>query len=244
MEPTTVSALVGGGLNLLGGLFGSSAQDKANRRNIALAREQMRFQERMRDTAVQARVKDLRAAGINPILAGMDAAASPAGQTANVIPENAFANSLIGFSTTAAQIAKTMAEIKGIDAKTRQTEAATDILQPAAGAGRQLGSAGQMVGKGINSSLELFGDMADFFGQSIGQTVHSARNIPEAFKGMADKMLKPGPGINSDEANRGYRKYYNAPGGKKMSKPKWYEQVYGKGGKPLEIVIKKGRGEK
>lgn len=43
------------------------------------ARNQMRFQERMRDTEVQARARDLEKAGFNRVLAVGDGASSPAG---------------------------------------------------------------------------------------------------------------------------------------------------------------------
>ena len=45
--------------NLIGGLFGSSGQDSANKTNIMLARENRRWQERMSNTAYQRAADDL-----------------------------------------------------------------------------------------------------------------------------------------------------------------------------------------
>lgn len=72
--------LVGGGSSLLGSYLGYLSAREANQSNKTIARWQMDFQERMSNTAFQRGVKDLEAAGLNPILAtGVGGASSPVG---------------------------------------------------------------------------------------------------------------------------------------------------------------------
>lgn len=70
-------AIIAGAATLFGGA-------SANRTNVKLAREQMRFQERMSNTSHQRAAADLRAANLNPALAASSGASSPGGASATV----------------------------------------------------------------------------------------------------------------------------------------------------------------
>lgn len=125
--PAVLAPLTGGASLAAYGMYG---QQSANAQNVALTREQMEFQERMRNTEVQARVKDLIAAGLNPALAYGQSASSPSGATAQM--ENVasgMASTAINATLAKQQIQNLKAQNENIDADTATKHATARGIQ-------------------------------------------------------------------------------------------------------------------
>lgn len=128
------NALIAGG-SILGSLIGAGGANSANVANARMARDQMAFQERMSNTAYQRAVADMRAAGINPMVAFMQGgASSPAGSSSTNM--NPYSDAPSQFSNAAKSVAL---ESKAIESSINRNN--SEISLNAAAAARERSAA-------------------------------------------------------------------------------------------------------
>lgn len=213
-------AIIGAAASIGGGLLSARAGRSSSARQMSFAEEQARlnreFQEQMSRTAHQRQVKDMRAAGLNPILSatGGHGASTPAGSLAHMPESDAAAtqhsassiSNYVNAATSLAQAAQSRASARLIDQqaktekeRTRQVKAEANI------AGLKGGPAGWFDLSTPDSTASSARQAAD----SINKVAKPASDVLNNLMEAAQKHAERTGASVRETFQRLYRRYYS-----------------------------------
>ena len=144
---------------VVSGMFGQRQAQKQMDFQAGRTAQQMAFQERMSNTAAQRAVKDLRAAGLNPMLAATSGltASSPTGASGSG------AMTSLDPVSTGLGVARLRQELKNLKAQEKKINTETDVLK----GGRISKELGLQPAKAIDSIVKDVGSSAKSLMRSV-----------------------------------------------------------------------------
>lgn len=131
LDSVTGGDVLSAGGSLLSGLIGSSGAKDANAAGAASILQQEKFQKQMSSTAYQRAVKDMEAAGLNPMLAySQGGASTPTGASMQFQNPNAgLAAGIGGMASSAYNAENTSANIRSTNQSTSNAREQASIIR-------------------------------------------------------------------------------------------------------------------
>jgi len=183
-----------------------TGMNQQNAANVAAASKQMRFQEAMSSSAHQREVKDLRAAGLNPMMSAMGGggASSPQGASsqAGSVSMEGLVSSAIALKQMKADVAKAESETQLNKDAQQKTKQDTKIGQQT----EKLVQAQIQGAKGTSKSNAAIGEAAS----ALNPFIQNVKNIAEKLTNSGKNSGYQGYKINPITKNPNKEKKHNA----------------------------------
>lgn len=200
--------------SILSNAMNAGSQASAKKYNSAEAAAERAFAKEMRGTAYQDTVKDMIAAGINPILAANNGAtATPSGASASIGTQHynqqsaqaASVSAMYEYGNNTAELANRYLELAKKSTSAKQYHSAKSFEEAASSLAQSSAKQVSNYSYAANNLLDKLGDA----GEKAGNTVRGAgRKAASAFKDSWEKggkNITPYPSINPNQIMGAYR---------------------------------------
>lgn len=200
--------------SIISNLMNAGSQASAKKYNTAEAAAERAFAKEMRGTAYQDTVKDMIAAGINPILAANNGAtATPSGASASIGTQHynqqsaqaAAVSAMYEYGNNTAELANRYLELAKKSTSAKQYHSAKSFEEAASSLARSSAKQVSNYSYAANNLLDKLGDAGDKAGNAVRG---AGRKAASAFKDSWEKggkNITPYPSINPNQIMGAYR---------------------------------------